>query len=452
MYAAKAMSSEPAMSPDKSLGHRIVVVAALSVGLVMLVATVAASMLLKIHIERGFDSRLRQDAQLLLGGLSHDKDHTLVIEGLPDNPDYDRPLSGWYWLVREKNEVVARSRSLLTHDLPRGLAGSLELVTGPHEETLRAVTLERASTAFSLTIAGPQSGVDRAVLADMMPLVAGLAGLGLVLIGVLWWQVNRSLVPLNRLVHDIERLKDGSIPALPPSGYLELSRLTTTINDLLVQSRSLLIGYRDRADKLAHSLKTPLALIAARAGDHGPSADSKVLDAVSAMQRQIDHNLKRARAASRSSAFAARVPIAEVVSDLMFAFSHAYAARGLSQSIAVAESVMFHGDREDLEEMLGNLMENAHKWARSSVAVAAAECDGGVRITVVDDGPGFEDSEDIGGSSRASQPYQSGGESNHGLGLIITREIAAAYGGVLTLERSESDGALARLHFSSRSK
>jgi signal transduction histidine kinase len=444
------------MSPDRSLGRRIVAVAALSAGLVMLVATVAAAMLLKVHIEQGFDSRLRQDARLLLAGLSHDNDGTLVIEALPDNAEYAQRLSGWYWLVREKDEVVARSRSLVTYELPRGMARSPHKVAGPRGEMLRVITIEQmpegTSPALSVTVAGPQSGVDRVVLAEMMPLVGGLVALGLVLTGVLWWQVNRSLAPLNELVHDIERLRDGGIPALPPSGYVELSRLTTTINELLGQTRSLVIGYRDRAAKLAHALKTPLALIAARAGGHEQSPDRKVLDAVSAMQRQIDHNLKRARAVSGSSAFATRVPVAEVVSDLMFALGHSHAARGLSQSVSVAEGAVFVGDREDLEEMLGNLIENAHKWARSSVSVSATVCDGGLQIAVADDGPGLTGSEANGGSSGAEASHQAAEPTDPGLGLAITREIAAAYGGVLKLGRSETGGAMATLQFSSVSK
>jgi hypothetical protein len=151
------------MIPDRSLGRRIVGVAALSVGLVMLIAAGAAAMLLKAHIERGFDSRLRHDPQLLLAGLSRDRDRTLVIEALPDNADYDRPLSGWYWLVRENDEVIARSRSLLANGLPRGTTGTLQRVAGPRGETLRVVTLQGmpvGAPPLSVTTAGPQSDVD----------------------------------------------------------------------------------------------------------------------------------------------------------------------------------------------------------------------------------------------------------------------------------------------------
>ena len=444
------------MSPDRSLGRRIVAVAALSVSLVMLVATVAAAMLLKVHIEQGFDSRLRQDARLLLAGLWRDKDGTLVIEWLPDNAEYEQRLSGWYWLIREKDNIVARSRSLVTYELPRAMVRGQHQIAGPRGETLRVVMIEQmpegASPPLSVTVAGPQSGVDRVVFADVVPLVAGLVALGLVLTGVLWWRVNRSLAPLKELVDNIERLRDGGIPVLPPSGYVELSRLTTTINELLGQSRSLVIGYRDRAAKLAHALKTPLALIAARTSGQEQGPDRKVLDAVSAMQRQIDHNLKRVRVLSGSSAFATRVPVAEIVSDLMFALGHAHAARSLSQSVSVAEGAVFVGDREDLEEMLGNLIENAHKWARSSVSASATLCDGALQITIADDGPGFAGLEANGGSSGAEASHEAAGSTDLGLGLAITREIAAAYGGVLKLGRSEAGGAMATLRFSSVSK
>jgi signal transduction histidine kinase len=134
----------------------------------------------------------------------------------------------------------------------------------------------------------------------------------------------------------------------------------------------------------------------------------------------------------------------------MFALGDSHAARGLSQAVSVAEGAV--GDREDLEEMLGNLIENAHKWARSSVSVSATVCDGGLQIAVADDGPGLTGSEANGGSSGAEASHQAAEPTDPGLGLAITREIAAAYGGVLKLGRSETGGAMATLQFSSVSK
>jgi signal transduction histidine kinase len=442
------------MKAERSLTRQIIAITALSVGLVMLAAAVAASLLLKAHAERSFDSSLREDGQVLIASLSRDKNGTLVVSELPENRHYAEQLSGWYWIVHHDDEVVARSRSLATQTLPRGPSG-IGVGSGPRGEPIRTVALEKpmggGASTLMVTVAGPQSAVSRTVLAEVMQLVAGLGSLGLVLISVLWWQINRSLAPLSALAHDIEQLRDGHIMELSPSRFVELAGLTTTINDLLGQSRRLVAGYRDRTAKLAHSLKTPLALIAARAGASDGPVDDKVLDAVAAMQRQIDHNLKRARAASGSSAFATRVPVSDVAADLMFAMAHAYASRrGLSQgSVSVSHDAVFLGDREDLEEMLGNLIENAHKWARSSVSVSAMVRDERLKIVVEDDGPGFP-SELMGDrTAPASAPSNSVDRkfTEYGLGLIVTREIASAYDGTLALENRRPQGAKAVLGF-----
>lgn len=441
------------MRPERSLSRRIITVAAISAGLIMLIAAIAAGLLLQTHIERGFDARLRQEAQELLGGLSRAEDGTLIIATVPDSSAYEQRFSGWYWLIRDKDEVAARSRSLITHELPRVEASATLLATGPRGEALRTVTVQGradgAQTSFIVTVAGPQSEIDRVLAAELVAVVAGMAVLGLALIGVLWWQINQSLSPLKDLARDIEQLRDGHIPALPASGYVELSRLTATINELLGQSRGLVAGYRERAAKLAHALKTPLALIAARAGAHGAIPDEKVLDALAAMQRQIDHNLKRARAASGSSAFATRVPVAEVVADLMFAFGHASRPHSPKQSVSIPRGAVFIGEREDLEEMLGNLLENAHRWARSSVSVSSRILDDHLEIVVEDDGPGFPStviSSELNRPDRR-QPIEVAEPSDQGLGLVITREIAAAYSGTLKVGNSGSGGAQVVLRF-----
>jgi signal transduction histidine kinase len=139
--------------------------------------------------------------------------------------------------------------------------------------------------------------------------------------------------------------------------------------------------------------------------------------------------------------------VADVVADLMFALGHAHAARGLSQSVSVEEGAIFTGDREDLEEMLGNLIENAHRWARSAVSVSARVCGGELCITVADDGPGFPASGSLGGSSCEADLRQGAKSGDQGLGLVITREIAAAYGGKLRLDSPVGGGATVALHF-----
>jgi signal transduction histidine kinase len=132
--------------------------------------------------------------------------------------------------------------------------------------------------------------------------------LGLMLMFVVWSQVNRALRPLQHLAEDLGRLRTGASAEVPPSQFSELNAVVTLVNALLADSRNLVAHAREAAAKLAHGLKTPLAVLAARFGMGGTSPDLKVTDAVDSMRRLIDQNLKTARAARASVAFSDTVP------------------------------------------------------------------------------------------------------------------------------------------------
>jgi signal transduction histidine kinase len=425
---------------EPSLRRRIVLALSASVALMTLAAAIASALLLRAHVERGFDARLREIGQTMLTSLSRGSDGVVEIAWSPEGPDFTERFSGWYWLIRQDGAAIARSRSLLTQDLPQAQPGETVLASGPRGEALRlrgSATRTTSDPAFAIVVAGPQAEVDALLARELTSIVVGVLALGCVLIGLVWWQLARHLRPLTNLASEVRRLHDGEIAALPPAGYAELDRLGSTINALLDETRGLVSGYRERAAKLAHALKTPLALIAARAGATGAKPDPLMLEAVQAMQRQIDQNLKRARAAGRSAAFAARTPLAPIVEDLMFAFGHAFQDRALNQKVAIPEGASFPGEREDLEEMLGNLLENAHRYAASAVRFEAKMETGALVLSIEDDGPGF--SADAGVDAQGN-----------GLGLPITREIAALYGGVMEMSRMAAGGARVTLRFPAR--
>jgi len=435
------------LAREASLTRRITVIATLTVVVVMILAALASALLIRAHVERTFDARLREDAQFLAAGLSFDKDGVLSISSMPENREYIEPLSGWYWIVHSGDVVLTGSRSLAATSLTSGTPSLVTDAEGPGGQKLRLYAISRTNLfgqPLTITVAAPRSAIDDAVSSEVAQLFAGLAVLGALLIAMVWWQVARSLRPLGKLSRDVARLAVGDLETLPPVQFAELARLSSTINEMLDHTRQTALAHRDRAAKLAHALKTPLALIAARAeGDDG-SRDLNVLEAVASMQRQIDHNLRRSRAAYRSPAFATRVAVKSTVDDLMFAMQHAYRSRDIAQSVDVDESIYFVGDREDLEEMLGNLVENAHRWARSCVSVSATAEQDTLTIAVTDDGPGFPD--DIlraytPSTDRMSDQRSPGG----GLGLAVTREIAAGYSGSLSLANGEASGASAVL-------
>jgi signal transduction histidine kinase len=312
----------------------------------------------------------------------------------------------------------------------------------------------RGADGLSVTVAGPKSAIDRALLDDLWLVLSSVVTLGLMLMFVVWLQVNRALRPLQHLAEDLGRLRTGAFAEVPLSQFSELNAVVTLVNALLADSRDLVAHARDTAAKLAHGLKTPLAMLAARFGKGGTSPDLKVTDAVDSMRRLIDQNLKTARAARASAAFSDTVPVRPVVEDLVFAFSHVFRERQLLVDVDILEDLAFRGSRDDLQEMLGNLLENAHAWAASRVGASADRKErDGLTIVIRDDGPGFPDSILVAmaqdsSSSPADYATSPTGErlaQSNGLGLRITRDIAARYSGRLELANSARNGAVATL-------
>jgi signal transduction histidine kinase len=223
---------------------------------------------------------------------------------------------------------------------------------------------------------------------------------------------------------------------------------------LRLMAFNLVAHAREAAAKLAHGLKTPLAVLAARFGMGGTSPDLKVTDAVDSMRRLIDQNLKTARAARASVAFSDTVPVRPVVEDLVFAFSHVFCEHQLLVDVDILEDLAFRGSRDDLQEMLGNLLENAHAWAASRVSVSAGRKErDDLTIAIRDDGPGFPGSilvamaQDSSSSPAdyATSPTGERPAQSNGFGLRITRDIAARYNGRLELANSAGNGAVATL-------
>ena len=443
------------MGTSRSLQRQVLTTLLVSIAGVMLVALVLSALLLRFTLQREFETRLRTTAQDLQAIVTRGRDGAIDLGDFTPDIAFSERFSGWYWLVRDGESVVGRSRSMVAENLSTGGLGETRPIEGPRGESLLALSLPvRGADGLSVTVAGPKSAIDRALLNDIWIVVGSVLTLGLMLMAVVWSQVNRALKPLRHLADDLGRLRTGALTEISPSRFSELNTVATLVNGLLADGRDLVAHARDTAAKLAHGLKTPLAVLAARFGTGGASQDPKVTDAVDSMRRLIDQNLKVGRAARASAAFSDTVPVRPVVEDLVFAFSHVFRERRLVADVDISEDEGFRGNRDDLQEMLGNIIENAHAWAASRVRVSAGRNESGeLTIAVRDDGPGFPDSILVamgreGSSLLAENAKDLTGERyglSNGLGLRITRDIAARYGGRLELANSAEGGAIATL-------
>lgn len=270
-------------------------------------------------------------------------------------------------------------------------------------------------------------------------------GVMLMIAGLLALRIG--LRPFQRLRDRLASVRSGIEPRVPGEYPSEVQPLIDELNGLLEDREKAVKRASAAAGDLAHGLKTPLALLAQEAGrveaSGNPDLAASISQQVERMSRQINYHLARARAAASGSASAAPCPVPECVRALVNTVAKLYAARGLAIIPAVAEELSVRIHREDLDEMLGNLLDNACKFAASRVAVEVSPSGDMVRVTVDDDGPGLDPALRSVVLERGVRVDQRSAGS--GLGLAIVRDLAELYGGSLTLEDSPLGGLRASL-------
>lgn len=278
------------------------------------------------------------------------------------------------------------------------------------------------------------------------PLIAPMAAICMI-VGLM--QVRRGLSPINRLRTRLGDVRDGRAPRLDGTYPAEVQPLVDDLNALLDQRERRVARAMAKAADLAHGLKTPLAVLANEArhvGNAGASDAAAAIDQqVQRMQRQIDFHLAHARASASGADPSARTPVRETVQGLVRALTRLHANIGhvLTIDDLTEPAHVFKGQREDLEEMLGNLLDNACRWARGRVTVRSSVTEGRLAIDVDDDGPGIPEAMRDAVLQRGVKTDEAAPGS--GLGLAIVRDLADLYGGGIALGAAPSGGLRARL-------
>jgi signal transduction histidine kinase len=276
------------------------------------------------------------------------------------------------------------------------------------------------------------------------PLVL-LLGVGALVVGVV--QVRLGLAPIDRIRSRLAGVHDGRDRRVHGTYPAEVQPLVSDLNELLDHREQAVRRAVGKAGDLAHGLKTPLAILAqeaerAKAAGHADMA-GVVMQQVARMKRQVDYHLAQARAAASGAAPGVHCSIAESAEGLTRALRRLYAERGIDIGVHVAPDLSVRVQREDLDEMLGNLLDNACTWGRAHVIVAAERTDTGVEITVDDDGPGL--AEDLREAVLHRGVRADEAAPGSGLGLAIVRDLAEVYAGSVSLEASSAGGLRARL-------
>ncbi|MGF6432053.1 MULTISPECIES: sensor histidine kinase [Bradyrhizobium] len=449
-----------------SLATRLFVSATAWVVVILAITGVILSSVYRDATERAFDRRLNLYLRTLIAEVATpDEPADRQFQSLGE-PLFDLPLSGWYWQITrtdtEKGETRA-SRSLWDKKLPKLEEHGAELtaagvrlgyVDGPEGQSLRVV--ERpvdlgADGKFLVSVAGDATEIFDETRSFDYYLGGTFAALGIVLLLTTIFQVRYGLAPLKRISDAIADIRSGRAERLEGRFPVEIAPLARETNALIDANREIVERSRTHVGNLAHAIKTPLSVIVNEAAAH--TADpfaSKVLEQADLMRDQVAHHLERARIAARATIVSTITDVAPVIEALRRTMEKIHRDRDLSIEAKADPAAQFRGERQDLEEMVGNLVDNACKWAASQVfvevTVVPPEASGAgprLRIVVDDDGRGLSEAERAQVSRRGQRLDES--KPGSGLGLSIVTDLAGLYGGNLTLNNAPIGGLRAEL-------
>ena len=431
-----------------SLNRRLLVGAAVLISLALVVAAIVIGFVLHRFVQGQIDQRLDTQIVFLTSMLTAGDDGVIALMGNADGPPFDRPARGWFWeVVGPKN--VLRSRSLEGASInapefrrPAKKKGpSPADGAGPGNEALH-FRIQQATiglTPVTIVTSAPRSAVNGPLREAMTTLAISLGVLGLALVLAIVLQVRLGLRPLERLRQAVADVRSGRSETVPAEQPLEILPLVSELNGLLEQNAANLERARRHVANLAHGLKTPLATLAIALSERGRDKAGELHSLVVLMERRIRHHLGRARAAALSGPTRAQTPIAPRIDDVVDALAKIYADKRIALAQEVPRDLAVACEQQDFDEMAGNLLENAFRWARSRVEVHADRDDGrSVAIVIDDDGPGLRPEQ----IPQVLRPGERLDESapGFGFGLPITRELAELYGGELKLAASPLGG------------
>jgi len=398
--------------------------------------------LFEVGLQRYLESGLRNDSENLLVALVRGPTGVQLDEQRL-SPAYQRPFSGHYFRI-DFGDTHWRSRSLWDQELPQlpqaGLKGNLQL--GPEGQQLLVLRSDykRFGQSISISVAQDYTPVRESFrLMRQIGLVLGLAALLLILI-LQRVTVRRALRPLETARNQIAQLQQGQRSQLDTQVPVELEPLVAQINHLLAHTEDSLKRSRNALGNLGHALKTPLAVLLSVASseqlkDH-PQLSKLLREQLEQVQQRLNRELNRARLAGETLPGALFDCDGEIPG--LLATLNMIHGEHLDLSYRVRPGLQLPWDREDLLELLGNLLDNACKWADAEIVLSISETPEGFRLTVEDDGPGIPESQRDQVFSRGTRLDEQ--TDGHGLGLGIVRDIVEVWGGVLLLQESELGG------------
>jgi signal transduction histidine kinase len=451
--------------PLNSLALRLFFSATTWIAVILVVTGIVLSSIYRAAVERAFDRRLGVYLRAMVADVAAPEESPDKFPQTVSEPLFDLPLSGWYWQVTRLDAPtpdVRSSRSLWDATLPHlaelGVSttpgGSRQgYADGPEGQRLRIVerTIDLGEEGrYLVAIAGDAAEIDDETQSFDGALFITFGLLAVVLLLSTTFQVRFGLAPLKRISEGLAAIRSGEAERLEGAFPVEIAPLARETNALIDANREIVTRARTHVGNLAHALKTPISVMLNEAAAYGDDVLAlKVREQTEVMRDQVTRHLERARLAARVAVIGTVTDVRPVVTALARTMEKLHHRRGVAIDIDAPDGARFRGEQQDLEEMIGNLVDNACKWAQSRVAVEVLserrdpEHDRHVvRILVDDDGPGLspQQREQVRRGRRLDET-----KPGSGLGLSIVVELAGLYGGGLTLGTAPIGGLRAEL-------
>jgi two-component system sensor histidine kinase PhoQ len=442
----------------RSLNARLTLSAAVVLAVFIALAALALERAFRESARSARHERLLAQVYLLMAAAEVDGKGVLGFDHPPPEPRLELPGSGLYASVLDgSGAAVWRSRSHLSTHTPLGTAlsaGVQEFSEARGDDGLDYFTQSfgvrwttpGGSFPFTFSVSEELSAYREQLAAYRCTLWTGLGAMAALLLLAQWLLLRWGLRPLRHVAGELSQLEQGRRGRIEGDYPAEIQRLTDSLNGVLAQERAQQKRYRDALADLAHSLKTPLAVMRASMQEARPDpALAHALDQqVERMDRIVAYQLQRASASGRSRLAAAH-PLRPAVERVVAALHKVHAGKRVEVDCAIDDAATFRGDEGDLTELLGNLLDNAFKWARGRIRVEAAIRSGALVLSVEDDGPGIAPQAAGSILERGTRADES--VPGHGIGLAVVRDILAAYGGRIEIARSALGGAAVSLRF-----
>lgn len=454
-----------------SLAFRLFASAAAWALIVLPIMAIILISLFRGAVERGFDARLDAYLTNLLAGSINAETGKLLPSPDIGSPQFDRPLDGWYWQVtpvvdgQTGTDPALASNSLLAEvlKLPSHIGAEQDdlglrraTITGPKNQSLRLLEREVRvgpqdnPVRYSFAVGVVGDDVEEEIQSFKFMLIVALTVLGFGMVVATVFQVQFGLRPLHAIHESLAEIRSGKTERLAGNVPAEIEPLKVELNALIRSNHELVERARTHVGNLAHALKTPLSVITNEARGTGGWLADKVVEQADLMRIQITHHLDRAQAAARSGLTGRVTEVAPTLDAIARAVGRMHDGRELVLHVTRPDDAKFRGEKQDFEEMVGNLMDNACKWAetevRVHVRVSGGEDEGidsALIIDVDDDGPGLSEEQRDAAVKRGQRLDET--KPGSGLGLSIVGDLAHLYHGEFSLDVSPKQGLRARL-------